>query len=409
MNVDQMRKIDFFVGVPLAFLFSLLLRPFLRRPRLGQAKRVLFVELSEMGSSLIVDPAMRKAKEQLGAELFFVIFKKNKPSLELLQTVSPQNVFTLRDQGLLALALDTLAFLRWTRRQGIDSVIDLELFSRFTALLTGLCGAANRVGFHGYHMEGLFRGSMLTHKVWYNPHQHMARNFLAMVDALASPVLELPFSKRRAEPEELVQTQVHSSPAELAPVRAKIEGLFVGRDLDRFKILLVNPNASELLVQRRWMPEYYRELITRVLAEFGDLLVVLTGAPGEKEEAEAMKAALQSDRVGNSAGMFKLVEMPKLYQLAHAMVTNDSGPGHFSSITGLPVFVIFGPETPELYGSLGNSRPLYAGLACSPCVNAFNHRKTPCTDNRCLQVITPDQVFEALAPALRSPEWLRLR
>ncbi|HFQ88757.1 MAG TPA: hypothetical protein ENK27_01660, partial [Desulfobulbus sp.] len=40
------------------------------------------------------------------------------------------------------------------------------------------------------------------------------------------------------------------------------------------------------------------------------------------------------------------------------------------------------------------------GLACSPCVSAANHRKTPCTDNRCLQAITVDQVFAAIRPVL---------
>jgi ADP-heptose:LPS heptosyltransferase len=81
-------------------------------------------------------------------------------------------------------------------------------------------------------------------------------------------------------------------------------------------------------------------------------------------------------------------------------LSNDSGPGHFSAVTDLPTFVIFGPETPKLYGSLGNSTPIYAGLACSPCVSAANHRKTPCHDNVCIQVITPDQVFGILRPVL---------
>jgi ADP-heptose:LPS heptosyltransferase len=83
------------------------------------------------------------------------------------------------------------------------------------------------------------------------------------------------------------------------------------------------------------------------------------------------------------------------------MLTNDSGPGHFSAVTDLRTFVIFGPETPRLYGSLGNSTPIYAGLACSPCVSAANHRKTPCTDNVCLQVIKPEVVLEPLRAALQ--------
>jgi ADP-heptose:LPS heptosyltransferase len=84
------------------------------------------------------------------------------------------------------------------------------------------------------------------------------------------------------------------------------------------------------------------------------------------------------------------------------MLTNDSGPPHFAAVTDLPTFVLFGPETPHLYRSLGRSTPLYAGLACSPCVSAANHRKTSCIDNRCLQAITPEQVFEILKPALES-------
>ncbi|MCW5198635.1 glycosyltransferase family 9 protein, partial [Desulfobulbus sp. F3] len=102
----------------------------------------------------------------------------------------------------------------------------------------------------------------------------------------------------------------------------------------------------------------------------------------------------------NFAGAVTLAELPLLYSIALLMVTNDSGPGHFSSITPLPTFVLFGPETPKLYGSLGNATPIFAGLACSPCVSAANHRKTPCTDNKCLQAITVDQVFAALEPLL---------
>jgi len=82
------------------------------------------------------------------------------------------------------------------------------------------------------------------------------------------------------------------------------------------------------------------------------------------------------------------------------MVTNDSGPGHFAAVTDMPTFVIFGPETPALYGSLGKTTPIFAGLACSPCVSASNHRKTACKDNVCLQVIQPLQVFKAVLPNL---------
>jgi hypothetical protein len=46
---------------------------------------------------------------------------------------------------------------------------------------------------------------------------------------------------------------------------------------------------------------------------------------------------------------------------------------------------------------LGKSIPITAQLACSPCVSAANHRKTPCSDNACMRAISVDQVLEKMA------------
>jgi len=84
-----MRQIDYYIGVPLCFLGSIFqgLVGLLTRNDMKPPKKVLFIELSEMGSSILVDPAMRKLKKEKDAELYFAIFKKNKPSLDLLGTV----------------------------------------------------------------------------------------------------------------------------------------------------------------------------------------------------------------------------------------------------------------------------------------------------------------------------------
>lgn len=401
MKVDTMRKIDYYAGIPLCFLVSAALklgRLFLSLQRISPRK-VLFVELSEMGSAILVDPAMRKMQRN-GAELYFVIFAKNAPSLRLLGTIPEENIFKIREDGLLPLALTSLKFLWWTRQRGIDTVIDLELFSRYSALLTGLSGARNRIGYHAFHNEGLYRGDMLTHRVAYNPHMHIAKNFIALVNTAMSDKDELPFSKTLIGDEEIALEKVSFSEAELASIRERIREDYPGFDPEQQRIVLINPNASELLVQRRWMPERYVGLMQRILEEYPDVLVLITGAPAEREEAEGLKSEVGSDRCINFAGRVKFAELTQLYSISTLMVSNDSGPGHFSSVTDMPTFVLFGPETPALYGSLGNSTPIYAGLACSPCVSASNHRKTPCVDNVCLQVITVDQVFETIRPTL---------
>ena len=217
ISVDTMRTIDRRVGVPLCALVSPLVRiaDWIKN-RIKSApvapEKLLFIELSEMGSAIIVDPAMRDAQAR-GAEIFFLIFKSNRASLSLLNTVKPENIFTIDASGLVSLVRDTFKFLIDARRRKIDTVIDLELFSRFTALLTGLCGARTRVGYDIFHGEGLWRGTMLTHKVHYNPHQHIAKNFLALVYAAFSAKNELPFSKVHFPDSAIQIAQAHIEPA----------------------------------------------------------------------------------------------------------------------------------------------------------------------------------------------------
>ncbi|HNY28946.1 MAG TPA: glycosyltransferase family 9 protein, partial [Candidatus Sumerlaeota bacterium] len=96
-------------------------------------------------------------------------------------------------------------------------------------------------------------------------------------------------------------------------------------------------------------------------------------------------------------------EVLDLLDLAHLFVSADSGPPHFASLKEVPSIVFFGPECPMLYAPLGeNIRTVYLGLHCSPCVSAFNHRDTPCTDNQCLRRIEPSDVLKLAQELLGS-------
>jgi ADP-heptose:LPS heptosyltransferase len=256
------------------------------------------------------------------------------------------------------------------------------------------------VGFHAYFNEGLYRGDFLSHKVAYNPHIHIAKNFIALVNALMSPNEEIPYSKTLITDEEINITKVKFSDVEKKTVIDIVRGCFDKFDPEKNKIILINPNASELLIQRRWPQANYAELIKMILEKCDRAIVLITGDPGEREEAQRLKEQVKDERCINFAGKVTFAQLPLLYSVSELMVTNDSGPPHFAAITDMPSFVIFGPETPALYGSLGKTTPIYAGLACSPCVSAANHRKTACKDNVCLQVIKPLQVLEAIGSDL---------
>ena len=398
MNVDMMRKVDYYVGIPLAFIGTILdkILNIFRSNDFVKPKNVLLIELSEMGSAIIVDPAMRKLKANIEGELFFVIFSKNKISLDLLKTVKSENVYMLDESSIGSLIISAIKFIFWCRKMKIDSSIDLELFSRVTALLTFVSGAKNRVGFHAFHNEGLYRGNFLTKKVAYNPHQHIAKSFVALVDALLNPNQEIPYTKRIIPDSEIQIAKAVIDSADQKEVLSIIASKYAGFDAAINPVILVNSNASDLLPQRRWDRKNYCEVIKKILAYNDKAIILLTGAPAEFDGAQILADCVNDKRCINFSGGVKFLQLPTLYSLSAFMLTNDSGPAHFASITDMHTFVIFGPETPALYGSLGPTTPIFAGMACSPCVSAANHRKTPCSDNQCIQVITPDWVFNTL-------------
>ena len=417
ISVNTMRAIDHWVGVPLCAVASPVValldgvKNIFSRGT-DAPHKLLFIELSEMGSAILVDPAMRNAQAR-GAELFFLIFKSNRASLTLLNTVKPENIFTIDSSSLSGLIKDTIAFLLVARKHRIDTVIDLELFSRFTALLTGLCGARRRVGYHIFHGEGLWRGFMLTRKVHYNPHIHITKNFLSLIHAAFAKEIEVPFSKIQIADSEIRLEQAVINPVALSQVRERIEKLALDAGIQfkqgQQRLILVNPNASDLLPQRRWAQQRFSELIQGLNQRYPNDLILITGSPAEFDYVEKVRTVANIKNALNFAGQVTFAELPPLYTLSNVMVTNDSGPGHFSAVTPLRTVVLFGPETPALYGSIGKSIPITANLACSPCVSAANHRKTACQDNVCMQAITVSHVLEKMAHQLNEADRERAR
>ncbi len=185
--------------------------------------------------------------------------------------------------------------------------------------------------------------------------------------------------------------------------RAEVEAIVArqaGRG-DYSPLVLLNANASDLLPLRRWPSDRYVELARRLLARDARLHVAFTGAPDEAAAAAELVAAVGSDRCFSMAGRTTLRQLLVLYCLADALVTNDSGPAHFATLTPIQAITLFGPETPALFGrGSPRSHIVYGGSDCSPCVSAYNNRLSTCEDNQCMQKITVDQVEEVVCRAL---------
>ncbi|MEW6387006.1 MAG: glycosyltransferase family 9 protein [Thermodesulfobacteriota bacterium] len=404
MDINLVRRIDYYLGIPLSFILTIIhrLAKILRKnPDIPPLPRnVLFIELSEMGSAILAYSAMRQIKQLYPqASLYFTIFEKNRASVEILNIIDPDKIFTIRDDSFIRFTFDTIKVLFKSRINKIDTVIDLELFSRFSNLLSYLSGANNRVGFNNYYGEGLYRGDWQTHKVYYNPHRHMALNFLALVQSLNSDTQDIPLLKVKIDEHDVILPRVAPDETRQQDLWAKLKQ--INPDIrETGRIIIINPNAGTILPVRAWPLASYVELVKRLLQDENHYIII-TGNHEARDDAQTITAAVQNRRCLNLVEKTSFQELLDLYHLADLLITNDSGPAHFASLTPISTMVFFGPETPLLYKPLGEKvHVFYSSLACSPCLTAFNHRHTPCRDNKCLKSIGVEEVYSCIREQL---------
>ena len=299
-----------------------------------------------------------------------------------------------------SLVKDIFRFMAWTRKNKISTVIDIELFSRFTALLSFFSGARSRIGFTNLHDEGLYRGFLINKPVRYNPHVHVAVNFISLVNKSLG-LFENAYATIPVSPAELTLQKANIDNESTVTVKNKIKKIYTNWQGER--IIILNVNASDMLPQRRWPQENFALLGQDLLRTYDDIILLLTGAPAEKEYVQKVTDGINDKRCMNAAGVFSFDELVPLYALSTCMITNDSGPAHFAAVTNLKVFVLFGPETPALYLPLGgHAEPIYLGLPCSPCVSAANHRKTSCITRPCITGISPAMVIKKVNTFLQN-------
>jgi len=358
-----------------------------------EPKKIIFLELSEMGAAILAYSAMKEARESYpDAQLYFWIFKDNVESVYTLDVIPKENVITIRTDNILILLFDTIRSLRRIRREKIDTVIDMELFSRFTSILAFFSGAKTKVGFHKFTLEGLSRADIYTHNVMYNPYSHISKNFLALVRSIKT-AYEVPYLKTALGGTETTVPLMKLTQEDITGIWDKLKKINSAINKNN-RIIVLNPGIGEFLFLRRWPVENYIELAGRMLKD-ENTFVVFTGISAESEDgADGIDYLSGNKRFINMIGRTSVKEMIALCSIASLFISHDSGAANLASLTAVNMVVLFGPETPVLYAPLKeNKKVLYKKLACSPCFSAYNHRNSVCRDNKCLKMITVDEVY----------------
>ncbi len=394
MDVRFQKFVDRWAGIPVCAALSLwhfgaqLVKGRFPSP---PPRRILVILLSEMGSLVLAEPMFRRLRERHpAAEIHMMLFKRNRQLLDLLGVVDAANVITMRDDSLPNLLHDLWAAIKRMRATRYDAVVDCELFSRISAILSGLSGAPQRVGFHRYTQEGLFRGSFMTSPIPYNPYRHLSHQLVALADGIDSQ--SWPRGKDGRVADSFVPPVFTPGPGELQKEAGQLH-----RDHPSLlgKALVLLYPSGGLLPIRAWPLQHYVQVAQGLLSD--GFAVGIIGMPDDRALGDQLRAACDNDvNCVNLAGYTRSVRhLMTLFHRASMLITNDGGPGQFAAMTPIQTIVFFGPETPALYRSWSpHAHAFFTALPCAPCLTAYNHRSSPCDgDNQCLKRILPGEVL----------------
>jgi lipopolysaccharide heptosyltransferase II len=150
---------------------------------------------------------------------------------------------------------------------------------------------------------------------------------------------------------------------------------------------------------KRWPPEFFAALATRLSSAYGMQIAVLSG-PGE----EAWRDAVVNGAKAVGAGLAVLPTLSirrtaAIVQTLDGAVMNDGGIMHVSVAVGTPTVGIFGSAEPDIwfpYESFGPYRAAWVPITCRPC---HSHH---CTHISCLRKLTVERVEHSLLSVIRS-------
>ena len=330
-------------------------------------RKILVVNVNWLGDVIFSVPVFRALKQHYPqAEVWCLAVPRVREVLESCPFVDGIIVYDERgrDRGLLA----KWRLVRRLRAADIDLAFVLHR-SWTRAFLVFLAGIPQRVG---VNVKG--RGGFLTCRVVPPPENlHRADAYLAVLEGYGVPV-----TNRRYE--------LLVEPAAMAAVNRKLSSAGITA---QDKMVVVNPGGNWNL--KRWPPEFFAQLIRRLVSEL-KVKVVLPGGVADRD--------MIVDIARNSAvdplllvGQTNLKELVALMRQATLVISADSGPLHVASAVGTCGIGIFGPTRPELTGPRGPGEVviLQKDVGCnrSACYNLA------CPDNVCMKAVTVEEVVAA--------------
>lgn len=385
-----MKFIDELFGPPICLSFHLynsLKKPFAKyKLEPDKVNNILLIKLFGIGSILLAGSMMRALKNKFSkARIIILTFSSNKDICQRINLID--EVICVETDTLFKLVTSTIRAILKIKDKHCKISIDLEFFAKFSTLIQYLCATPIRVGYYliqiGILIKMMWRGNLLTHEVYYNPHKHTTEAFLALARSLGADTDDL----------KLAEVEIFNHEKERVNSMLNEENIATSDFL-----IAININSGSLCLERRWPRQNFAYLINK-FQEYQRIKIVFIG---DRNDMDYVKSFLISlDSKNNITDLTEKLDVGTLSALllrANLLITNDSGPMHLAASLDTPVVAFFGPETPVRFGPRGTKHTIfYPNIYCSPCLNVYNQKTAPCKGNNlCMHMILPGVVYKTI-------------
>ncbi len=364
MNIERLRKFDFFIGAVLIVMLrpaSILLGTLLRRNHNLDIKNQLVVmKIKGGGSLLLALPALLSLRKKYPGKKFTLVTSAEvKPFAELMGVFDE---FVLVDtSGFFSFFFSCINALKKTWRA--DGLINFEIHSKLTTVFSSLSCARNRFGF--YHETNSWQRDVITHLFFYNITSPVYINYNQVALALGATIL--PYK-------------------EVADFFVAHNQLHINQPDEKSTKIVIAPFCSDLGKEREFMSEHWAKILKNKFENKSRLLIMLGGRNDVNRASEFelhLKETLPDFEIENKVGKTTLLQSAAIIKSASEFFTIDSGLNHIARLTGgASITSYWGPTDPTTrlapFPNLTETI-VYTKLFCSPCVHAV--ASPPCRGN----------------------------
>jgi len=279
---------------------------------------VLIIKLGALGDVVMATSLITQIQSFHSTDNLFLL--TSEPFDTIFSAWKDLTVHTIKRKGF----RNNLHTIAWIRKKHFESVYDLQSNDK-TGLYCALSGIHRRVGNHprypyNVHPKDPYKGQC-----------HIYDRMLAVLKSAGLPA-------------KYTAPSLPASDQEKQHIRAWLEENSLVKD----SFIIIHAGGSKHHPEKRW--PHHKQLAEALSAKNKSIVWV-----GSNDDIEINKN-LSSVTGVNASMQFTFSELAELGQHASFAITNDSGPMHILSCSGVPVYAFFGPTNWQRNHAIGQAK-----------------------------------------------------